>query len=387
MTELLLRLFVKNREDTENPEVRSSYGILASITGIIINLLLAALKFVVGKITGSIAIMADAVNNLSDAAGSVVTFVTVKLANKPVDPDHPFGHGRMEYLGSLAVGVLIIVMGFSLLKDGVGAILHPEAPSFSVTVIVLLVVSILAKLWLYLFYQKLGKTVKNGTLLAASKDSLGDVLSTSAVVLSVILNLIFGWSLDGFIGIAVSIIVLKAGIEVCKDTVDSLLGNKPDPEKMKQVKEIMLAKEGILGVHDLVIHDYGPGRCFASAHAEVDSSMNILIAHELIDDLEHEIMNQMNMPICIHMDPIVTSDSETLWLRGLYTDFLNQKKLSLHDFRVVPGERHTNIIFDVALPSGYANQKALHNELESFTKSLNEQYFLVIHFDVDFTAE
>ena len=387
MTAWLIRRFVPHHDQVTQSGVRAAYGTLASITGIIVNVLLAAGKFLIGLISGSLAITADAANNLSDAAGSVMTLISVRLANKPVDPEHPFGHGRMEYIGSLAVGALIVAMGFSLLRDGLSAILHPEALTVSWVVLVVLALSILGKLWLYFFYRKTGSAIQNGTLLAAAKDSLGDVLSTGAVLLSVVLNAAFGWKLDGWIGLVVAVIVLKAGVEVCRDTVDSLLGGKPDPEKIQQIRELLLARKGILGLHDLVLHDYGPGRCVASVHAEVSAEGNILDIHEMIDDAEREIGEIMHMPICIHMDPIVTTDETTNRVRQQLVDFLSamDASLSMHDFRMVPGEGHTNLIFDCVLPAGYKEKDVLLKALTAHARSLDDRYRLVVQFDTDYT--
>ncbi len=387
MTAWFIRHFIRDHENVTDPEVRAAYGTLASITGVLINLLLAGGKFLMGVLSGSLAIMADAANNLSDAAGSVVTFLTVRLARKPVDADHPFGHGRMEYLGSLAVGALIVVMGVTLLRDGVEAILHPEAPTVSMPVIVVLVLSILAKLWLFAFYRNLGGRTGNGTLLAASKDSLGDVLSTGAVLFSVLCNLLFGWCIDGWVGVLVSLIVLKAGYDVCKDTLDSLLGGRPDPEKIYQIREMLLSREGILGIHDLVLHDYGPGRCFASVHAEVSAHGSILEIHEMIDDAEHEIGQKLRIPICIHMDPVVTDDANANRVRAEFQAFLKDMNpaLSLHDFRMVPGEGHTNLIFDCVLPAGYQEREGLLSAMKAFAHSLDPRYCLVVTFDTDYT--
>ena len=387
MTAWLIRRFVPHHDQVTQSGVRAAYGTLASITGIIVNVLLAAGKFLIGLISGSLAITADAANNLSDAAGSVMTLISVRLANKPVDPEHPFGHGRMEYIGSLAVGALIVAMGFSLLRDGISAILHPEVLTVSWVVLVVLALSILGKLWLYFFYRQTGSAIQNGTLLAAAKDSLGDVLSTGAVLLSVVLNAAFGWKLDGWIGLVVAVIVLKAGAEVCRDTVDSLLGGKPDPEKIQQIRELLLAREGILGLHDLVLHDYGPGRCVASVHAEVSAEGNILDIHEMIDDAEREIGEIMHMPICIHMDPIVTTDETTNRVRQQLADFLSamDASLSMHDFRMVPGEGHTNLIFDCVLPAGYKEKDVLLKALTAHARSLDDRYRLVVQFDTDYT--
>ncbi len=387
MTRWLIRRFVPDAENTQDSNVRTAYGTLGAVVGICVNALLAAVKFLMGLISGSLAVMADAVNNLSDAAGSVVALVTTRMAQKPVDEDHPFGHGRMEYLGSLAVGVLILVMAISLLRDGISAVLNPQALDVSVLVGVVLILSIAMKGWLYFFYRKVGTLTGNSTLLAAAKDSLSDCLATTAVVVSMVLQEIFGWLIDGWIGIIVALIVLKAGYEVCRDTVDSLLGGKPDPEKIRRIKELMMSYDGILGVHDLVLHDYGPGRCLASAHAEVSAKGDLLAIHEMIDDAERHIAHEMNMPICIHMDPIVTDDENVNALRRNIEDFLRQTDacLSLHDFRMVPGQEHTNVIFDCVLPAGYKGREQLHQALTAYVASLDHRYCLVVVYDTDYT--
>lgn len=387
MTAWLIRHFIKNHRNVHDYTVRERYGTLASITGIVCNLLLAALKFVMGLLCGSLAVMADAANSLSDAAGSIVTLITVRLSNKPVDSEHPFGHGRMEYIGSLAVGALILLMGFSLLKDSITAIFHPEALAMNWMVAAALVIGVLVKLWLFAFYRRLGRAVDNGTLLAASRDSLGDVLSTGAVLASVLLNLAFGWCLDGYIGLVVALIVLKGGIEVCRETLDQLLGGKPDPEKIRQIRELLLNHEGILGVHDLVVHDYGPGRCVASVHAEVSADGNILTIHEMIDNAEREVEQKLHIPICIHMDPIVTNDETSNRLRHQLSDFLRNidPALSMHDFRMVPGEGHTNLIFDCVVPPGYRDRQLLYNSLRAYAQSIDPNYHVIVQFDTDFT--
>ena len=387
MTAWLIRTFVPNAAHTEDPEVRASYGTLASITGILVNLLLAGAKFLMGILSGSLAITADAANNLSDAAGSVVTLISVRLARKPVDLDHPFGHGRMEYLGSLAVGVLIVIMGVTLLRDAVMSILHPEALTISWVVIAVLVISVLGKWWLYLFYRKLGNDTKNSTLLAAAQDSRGDMLATSAVLVSLAISALLHISIDGWIGLVVAFIVLKAGWGVCSETIDSLLGGRPDPAKIEQLRTLLLAREGILGLHDLVLHDYGPGRCFASVHAEVDAGGNILDIHEMIDDAEREVGHIMKMPICIHMDPIVTGNEEVNRVRDEMSRFLAalDPAFSMHDFRMVPGEGHTNLIFDCVLPVGCQQKDMVLASLTAHARSLDDTYRLVVMFDTDYT--
>ena len=387
MTDWLIRRFVPHAENRQDPAVRTAYGTLGATVGILVNALLAAAKFLMGILSGSLAVTADAVNNLSDAGGSVVALVTTRMAQKPVDQDHPFGHGRMEYLGSLAVGVIIVLMAVGLLRDGITAILEPQRLDVTVVVGVVLILSVLLKGWLYLFYRKVGRLTDNGTLLAASKDSLSDCIATSAVVISMVLQEIFGWLIDGWIGVIVALIVLKAGYEVCRDTVDSLLGGKPDPDKIRRIKELMLSYDGILGVHDLVLHDYGPGRCIASAHAEVGVDGNILEIHEMIDAAERHIAREMNMPICIHMDPIVTGDAETNELKAKLEDFLTRTdpSLSLHDFRIVPGQETTNVIFDCVLPAGYRGKEQLHQTLSAYLATLDRRYRLVVVFDTDYT--
>lgn len=387
MTAWLIRKFISNAESAQEPEVRAAYGTLGPCTGVVINLLLAAAKFFMGLISGSLAIMADAANNLSDAAGSIVTLISVRVAKKPVDHEHPFGHGRMEYIGSLAVGALIVVMGVGLLRDGVTSIFNPEPLTLSWIVIAILLLSVLAKLWLFFFYRRLGRKINNSTLLAASKDSISDVLATSAVLLSLVLNLAFGWKIDGYIGVLVALVVLKAGIDVCRDTVDSLLGGKPDPEKIQQIRELLMGYEGILGLHDLVLHDYGPGRCIASVHAEVSANSDIVAIHEVIDNAEREIGQKMHMAICIHMDPIVTNDENVNRVHRKMAEYLHNADpcLSLHDFRMVPGQDHINLIFDCVLPAGYKGREELLQGLSAYALSLDPRYRLVVQFDTDFT--
>lgn len=387
MTAWLIRFFIKNSDQTETPSVRMAYGTVGSITGIVVNLFLSCAKFLLGVISGSLAITADAVNNLSDAGGSIVSLVSVRMAQKPTDREHPFGHGRMEYIGALTVGVLIVTMGLGLFREGVTAIFHPEPLTDNLWVPILLGISILFKLWLFYFYRKLGKRIDSLPLLAASKDSLSDVVATSAVLASILLHAAFDWIIDGYIGIAVAGFVLKSGIEVCRDTVDSLLGQKPDPDKIRAIKTLLLNYDGILGVHDLVLHDYGPGRCIASVHAEVSAKGDILEIHELIDKAEREIADQLKMAICIHMDPIVTDDEQTNQMYFSIAEFLRKtdERITIHDFRVVPGQHQINLIFDCVLPADFKQQEQLHTETLSFVKSIDPRYEIVVQYDMDYT--
>ena len=389
MTEWLIHRFIKDSERTEDQAVRGRYGTLGSCVGVGVNLLLALVKFLLGTVMGSVAVTADAANNLSDAAGSIVSLVSVRMAQKPVDREHPFGHGRMEYIGALGVGVLILFMGVELLKSGVESILHPALPALDVLPFAILLVSILLKVWLYFFYTKVGKRIDSATLLAAAKDSLSDVLATSAVALSMLAGHFLGWAVDGWMGTVVALLVLKAGVEVCKDTIDSLMGGKPDQELGRRIISLLMDYDQILGVHDLIIHDYGPGRCFASVHAEVPAHGNILTLHEVIDRAEREIGQELNIPICIHMDPIVTGDAEGDRMKDAMTQALHaiDEQLMLHDFRRVPGEETVNLIFDVVVPAGYGDTGTLRKKLEEAAMAIDPRNRCVIQFDLDYYHE
>lgn len=386
MTKWLVRRFIHDAEDTGNQRVRGAYGTLASCVGIGTNLLLALAKFLVGIATGSVAVTADAANNLSDAGGSIVSLVSVRLAQKPMDREHPYGHGRMEYIGALGVGVLILLMGVELLKSGVESILSPQALNFGWVPLGILLMSILAKGWLYGFYTKLGKAIDSATLLAAAKDSVSDVLATSAVAVSMLVGHFLGWPVDGWMGTAVALVVLKAGYDVCKDTVDSLLGGTPDKALGQEIIKRLMRYDQILGVHDLMLHDYGPGRCVASIHAEVPADGNILELHEIIDRAEREIGEELHLPICIHMDPIVSGDPETDRAEAAMKEYLTSLNpaLKLHDFRRVPGEKQVNLIFDVVVPAGYGDTAFLERKLAEHARQLDERNRCVIHFDLDY---
>ncbi len=386
MTAWLIRRFVKDYPNTGDAKVRAAYGTLGSVTGVAVNLLLSAAKFLMGLLSGSLAITADAINNLSDAAGSVMSLATVRLAEKPVDKEHPFGHGRMEYIGALAVGVLIVIAGVQLLREGVAAIFAPGELTVSVWVFAVMICSILAKLWLFGYYRRIARAIDSSTLLAAAKDSLSDVAATGAVLLSVALQWAFGWRIDGYISVLVALFVLKTGAEVCKDTVDRLLGEKPSPELVREIKERLLSYEGVLGVHDLVVHDYGPGRRIASVHAEVSAKGDIVAVHELIDKAERELERAMNMTICIHMDPIVTDDPEINAVHGKMATFLRglDERLTLHDFRMVPGQEQINLIFDCVLPVGYKDRDGLKRAIAAYAKQLDPRYAVVVQFDEDY---
>lgn len=386
MIKWIIRLFIREPENTSDQRVRGQYGTLGSVVGISVNVLLSVVKFLVGTFTGSVAVTADAANNLSDAGGSIISLISIRLAQKPVDREHPFGHGRMEYLGALGVGMLILLMGVELLLSGVDSILHPVRPAFGWVPLILMIFSILMKVWLYFFYTHVGKKIDASALLAAAKDSISDVLATSAVALSMVIGVFTAFPVDGVMGVIVAALVLKAGFDVCKDTIDSLMGGKPDKELGRRIIDMLMKYDKILGTHDLILHDYGPGRCVASVHAEVPADGNLLELHEMIDQAEREISTELNIPICIHMDPIVSGDPETDRVAAQLNDYLKGRGegLMLHDLRRVPGAKQINLVFDVVVPAGYKDVKALEQDICAEARRIDPCHNCVIHFDVDY---
>ena len=386
MTAWLIRRFIKNPENTGDQQVRQAYGTLGSITGMALNLFLSLIKILMGFLTGSVAVTADGINNLSDAGGSLIALIAVRMAQKPLDEDHPFGHGRIEYLGALSVGVLIAVFGVELMISSVESIFAPQATSFSVLTVVLLLLGVGIKLWMSRFFKALGSKTDNPTLLATSQDSLSDAIATFAVFISAMLTLLLGWPIDGYVGALVSLLVLKAAFDVLKDTVGRLLGGKPDQELGNKLVEMLMQYPGILGVHDLVLHDYGPGRAFASVHAEISAASDLVAIHEVIDNAEREISQTLKIPVCIHMDPILTGDEKTEKAQKQMAEYLSSltPPLKLHDFRRVPGEKHINLIFDVLLPPETRDTKALQDGISAHARTLDPRYRCVIQFDRDY---
>ncbi|MCI9162040.1 MAG: cation transporter [Lachnospiraceae bacterium] len=358
MTELLVRKFVKNHGETENPQVRAAYGMLAGLVGICCNLVLFAAKVAAGLMTGSISIMADAFNNLSDAASSIVGFVGVWLAQKPADKEHPFGHGRIEYISAFIVSFLVIQVGFSLLKTSVGKLLHPGELSFGLVSLGILVFSVLVKLWMALFNRKLGRRVNSAVMAATAADSLGDVAATSATIFSILVFGIWQVNIDGLVGLAVSVLVMAAGINIAKDTLEPLIGQPIDPEIYKRIVEFVNGHEGIVGSHDLIVHNYGPGRSMASIHAEVPRDVDIEKSHEIVDRIERDAVRELGIFLVIHMDPVELKDSRVQQLRQMTEEVLKSldDRLSMHDFRVVNGEKRVNLIFDLVVPRDYSSQ-------------------------------
>ena len=375
MSELLVKL-IKKRGNS-----RESYGVLSGITCIVCNLLLCAFKFLVGNLSGSISITADALNNLSDMASNTVTIAGSKLSSKPVDKEHPFGHGRIEYISALAVSGLILLMGFELAKSSVEKIIHPVELKFSAVYIVVLAASILVKLWMAYFNDKLYKITDNINLKTVKQDSLNDCIATFATIIALFVSHFFNLAwFDGAIGLGVSVVILIGGIGIVKDIVGPLLGQAPDKEFVEEIEKTIMEPELIVGVHDLIIHDYGPGRVIASAHAEVPADVDIMEIHDVIDNVEKEIMNRFNMIICIHMDPIVVDDEELEHYKQLVNQVISQynSEYSFHDFRMVKGPTHTNLIFDLIVPFSDTDYKKINQEIKELFKSYDDQIELVM---------
>lgn len=389
MTGLLLKLYLKNT-DINSKKGRAAVGRLSGTVGIFANLLLALLKLFIGTVSGSISVTADAMNNLSDASGSVVTLIGFKLAEKPADPDHPYGHARFEYLSGLLIAALIILIGFELAKSSVSKIINPTAVTFSVPFLVVLLFSVATKLWLSVFNKKLGKMINSGTLIATSADSRNDVIATVAVLVAAIIEHFSGLKVDGYIGLGVSVFILYSGVTIAKETINPLLGENASPELKKSIVEVVTSNEKVLGYHDLMVHDYGPNQRFASLHVEMDVKEDPMLCHGIIDDLERECMRLHNVNLVIHYDPIVTGDERLDFLRNEMKNILNEfdERLSFHDFRIVDGSDYTNIIFDVALPFGVLDKDVKKHIDESLSMLGDKKYYTVITFDsADFNTE
>lgn len=382
LTTWLIKGFIPESEKTEAPQVRYAYGRLAGIMGLLCNLLLFAGKLLSGMLSGSVAIIADAFNNLSDAGSVIVTLVGFRLSSRPADSDHPFGHGRMEYLSTMGVAVLIILAGFELASTAFDKILHPEAAEFSWLSVGILVAAILVKLWMALFSRHIGKLIHSEALIASGVDSRNDVLCTGVVLLSSLLSWRTGWVIDGYVGLAVALFVMWSGFSIIKETVSPLLGQRPDPELVDGIAETVLSHEGVVGIHDMIVHDYGPGRIIASLHAEVPADEDILVSHDIIDCIEQELMKKYNIVSCIHMDPVDTDNPKTLELKELTVQKLADldNRLSLHDFRVVSGESHTNLLFDVVVPFDYppADRNVLCKNLQDRLRAEDDRLRVVM---------
>lgn len=386
MTNLLLKLFAK--ADTADPSVRSRIGKLSGIVGIVCNLLLFGAKLFIGIVSGSVSITADAMNNLSDATSSVVTFLGFKLAEKPADADHPYGHARFEYLSGLAVSALILLIGFELGKTSVSKILNPAKVQFSFVLTAVLLLSIAIKLWLYFFNTSLSKKIGSATLKATASDSRNDVLTTAAVLGASALEHFTGWQLDGYVGLAVALFILYSGLTLAKETISPLLGEAANPELKKDIAEMIKSTPKVLGYHDLMVHDYGPGKRFASLHVEMDRAEDPMECHDIIDNLERACLERFNVHMVVHYDPIVTGDEALDEMRSVVKQILAavDPELHIHDFRMVQGSDHTNLVFDMVLPERYESQKQKREIKEYLDRELNKReggpYYTVITFDM-----
>ncbi len=381
MTNLLIKLFIKNKDDVQNQEVRGKYAMLSSITGIVVNILLSVFKLIIGVIANSMSIISDALNNVTDAGSSVVTMIGFKMSQKKVDSDHPWGHGRMEYVTGFFVDILIILVGFELLQSSIEKILHPELPSISNITLVLLAVAILAKLWLFVFYRKIAKKIDSAAIKGTAYDSISDSISTLAVFISALIARFAGITIDGYVSLLVSVFILVTGCKAIKEIIDLLLGQKPDPEFVKEIEEFASKYETIQGIHDIMVHDYGPGRKIVSFHAEIPANSNILKAHDIIDQMEQDIFEKFHCITTIHMDPIVVDDEEINEMKQ-YTEAIVKEineKFSIHDFRMTDGGERINLIFDLVIPTDEKIDVAkVVSEIRQEIHKKNEKYYAVI---------
>ena len=362
--DFLVRRFIKNYQDTKDANVRTSVGKLSGIVGILNNLFLFVIKFVIGTIVHSVSIQADGVNNLTDAGSNIISILSFHLSNKPADKDHPFGHERTETIASLFVGILILVLGFETAKESISKVIHPGSIDFRLASVIILLVSIIVKFWMYTYNKKLSKTYDSSLLEATALDSISDVCGTTAVLVSTLLSPVLHFNLDGYMGIVVSGIIIYGAYGLLRDMINSLIGEAPDPELVHNIVDMIMAHPAILGVHDMMLHNYGPNKIFASAHVEVDSSKDIFETHDHIDNIEREVKENMNIDLVLHMDPVKVNDPETELYRAKVVEAIHQidPKWGFHDFRIVSGPTHVNLVFDLVIPF---EEKYLQEEIEA----------------------
>ncbi len=391
MTEFLVKKFVKDYDNTGNAKVRSAYGILSGCVGVICNIVLFLVKLTGGFLINSISVTADAFNNLSDAASSIVTLVGTKFAQKPADKEHPFGHGRSEYIAAFIVAFLVLQVGFTCFKNSFGKILKPESVVFNIAILVLLVLSVLVKLWLAIFNRGLGQKINSGVLKATGTDAFGDVLITSVTIVSIIIGRITGLRIDGWMGAIVSVVVIIAGFNIAKETLEPLLGEAIDKETYDKVTEKVESYKGILGSHDLIVHNYGPSHIMATIHVEVESKENLEGVHEIIDRIERDVLRELGIFLVIHVDPVDLEDEENLLRKQAILGVIGEiePKASVHDFRIVEEEERIRLIFDMLIPYSYGEKQReqLLKAMEKALKELNEKYELVVTLDNSFVNE
>lgn len=387
MTRLLIRLFVKNYKNAESNAVRQNYGKFSGAVGIFTNLLLFTIKIIAGTLSNSIAIMADAVNNLSDSASSVITLLGFKMSSKPADRQHPFGHARFEYISGLIVSIMIFIVGFQFAQNAVGKIIHPEKTDFTLLSGCVLAVSILLKLWQGSFYRSVGKQIHSEALMAAAADSRSDVISMLIIVAGALITRFTGYNLDGYMGIAVAVLIMLTGYQLVRKTSGPLLGEAPSKELVDDIYHTIKQNEGIIGVHDLAVHNYGPGRCFASVHCEVPAERDILVSHDIIDNIERDFLNRKGIHLVIHMDPIITNDERTNELRIKVHEMIEKISpgITMHDFRVIWGPTHSNLVFDVCVPFEFKmSDQQIIDEVKEKVHELDPHYYAVITVDHDY---
>ena len=384
MTDLILRIFVRDHKNTEDPAVRDKCGRVAGAVGIVTNFLLFLMKIIVGTVFHSVSVTADAVNNLTDSGSSVVTLIGFKMASKPADEKHPFGHARIEYLSGVIVSFIVIFLGLQLGMSSIEKILTPEENALTPVALVVLVISILAKLWQCLFYRKGGRMIKSESVEATSKDSRNDVIATSVVLLGAVITMLTGVNLDGYMGAAVALFIVFSGVQLTISTADPLLGQAPEGELVQTITEKMLSYPGIIGMHDLAVHNYGVGRCFASAHCEVDAKNDILVSHDLIDNIERDFSRDLGIHMVIHLDPVIVGDARTDALHCKVQSLITAlyPTVTIHDFRVIWGVTHSNIVFDAAVPFAVKDSDAvITQKLEAEIQKLDPDYRTVVTID------
>lgn len=385
--DFLVRRFIKNYQDTKNANVRTSVGKLSGIVGILNNLFLFVIKFLIGTIVHSVSIQADGVNNLTDAGSNIISILSFHLSNKPADKDHPFGHERTETIASLFVGILILVLGFETAKESISKVIHPGSIDFRIASVIILLISIMVKFWMYAYNKKLSKTYDSSLLEATALDSISDVCGTTAVLVSTLLSPVLHFNLDGYMGIVVSGIILYGAYGLLRDMINSLIGEAPDPELVHNIVDMIMAHPAILGVHDMMLHNYGPNKIFASAHVEVDSSKDIFETHDHIDNIEREVKENMNIDLVLHMDPVKVNDPETELYRAKVVEAIHQidPKWGFHDFRIVSGPTHANLVFDLVIPF---EEKYTQEEIEEMLLKhieSDKKIYLVLTIDHPYT--
>lgn len=389
LTRMIMKKYIKDEESAKNAQVREEVGKISSLIGIGINVLLCTGKITIGTLFNSVSITADGINNLSDAGNSLISFISFRLSARPADEGHPFGHARYEYIASMIVGISILLLGVELIKNSVDKILHPEVLNFSYLSVAVLVISILAKCWMYLFNKKIGKKINSSVMEATAVDSLSDCFATSGVLLSLIISQVFSLQLDGYMGVIVACFILFSGFNILRETLNNLLGTAPDYEFVKYIENKVKGYEGIYGIHDLMVHSYGPNRWFATLHAEVESHVNIMKSHDLIDNIERDFLNEDNIHLVIHLDPVVLDDPQINELHDFMKTTIQNidSSLELHDFRVVLGETHSNLIFDLVIPFDCSLEQAeIQTQINLALATREEKIFTVITFERPFAV-